>query len=53
MVPAVSAQVNREMQNMSAQMTVYLEKKVDQALDERINAIVDEKLDTRLGNRKK
>lgn len=46
-VPQMSAQVDREMQAMSLRMNAYLEKKIDSALDERIRAIVDEKLDAR------
>jgi hypothetical protein len=46
-VPVVSEQINRQMQSMSAEMSSYLQKKVDQALDARINEIVDEKLKAR------
>lgn len=49
-VPVVSAQINREMKNMSAEMTFFLVKKVDRVLDDRIRTIVDEELDSRLGN---
>lgn len=46
-VPEVSAQVNKEMQNVSVRFSSYLEKRIDTALDERIAAIVDEKLKAR------
>lgn len=47
MVPVVSAQMNKEMQNVSLRFSDYIEKKVDAALDERITAIVDERLKAR------
>ena len=46
-VPEVSAQIDKEVQKVSLRMSSYLEKKVDTALDERIGAIVDDKLRTR------
>lgn len=51
-VPEVSAQMNKEMQNVSTRFSEYLEKRIDTALDERITAIVDERLKARLDARK-
>lgn len=51
-VPQVSAQMNKEMQNVSVRFSAYLEQRVDAALDERIGAIVDEKLKARAAERK-
>ena len=51
-VPEVSAQMNKEMQNVSTRFSEYLEKRVDVALDERITAIVDERLKARLDAKK-
>lgn len=51
-VPEVSAQMNKEMQNVSTRFSEYLEKRVDAALDERIAAIVDERLKARQDARK-
>lgn len=52
LVPEVSAQMNKEMQNVSTRFSEYLEKRIDTALDERITAIVDERLKARLDAKK-
>ncbi len=51
-VPEVSAQMNKEIQNVSTRFSEYIEKRVDVALDERITAIVDERLKARLDAKK-